>query len=253
MRYFMQRGIPEWDATEDYPANARVQDGGTIYRARLTNINKQPSANPTEWTPEGGNLGGIVSLVVNTTLTAFHCGKLIHAGGTGVTLNIPQANTVPEGSVIKFVNVNPVTTVSLSRQGSDTFWLGGAGTATNLALEGGDTLTLVSNAANNRWYVLDRVGALGQYQAWQDVSGSRAVGTTYTNTTARPIALAIGCTPTGNIGFYSIVVDGATATSQNFTVSQASVIYAIVPPGKTYSFNKGGADTTTVLVWREFR
>jgi len=43
-RYFMQRGLPEWSETEDYPLGAYVQYAGNAYLSKRANTNKQPGA-----------------------------------------------------------------------------------------------------------------------------------------------------------------------------------------------------------------
>lgn len=48
--YLMQRGLPEWSATQDYPAGAFVQYQGLSYKALRTNKNSLPSAsNSADW------------------------------------------------------------------------------------------------------------------------------------------------------------------------------------------------------------
>jgi len=51
LRYFMQRGIPEWDATEDYPLGARVQYNNVTYVALsgTSNVGQQPNTATTFW------------------------------------------------------------------------------------------------------------------------------------------------------------------------------------------------------------
>lgn len=90
-------------------------------------------------------------------------------------------------------------------------------------------------------------------QTWQNVAGSRAINTAYTNSTGRPISVRCGCTPTGGTGFYTIQVSGVEVASANAAAGMAFSIYAIVPPGASYTFSKGGGDTTTNLAWSELR
>ncbi len=51
VRYFMQRGIPEWDATEEYPAGARVQYNNATYISLTgtSNTGQQPDTATTFW------------------------------------------------------------------------------------------------------------------------------------------------------------------------------------------------------------
>ncbi len=49
VRYLLQRGIGEWSTSEDYPTGAHVQEGGKVWKAKVANVGKRPSINPTEW------------------------------------------------------------------------------------------------------------------------------------------------------------------------------------------------------------
>lgn len=51
IRYFMQRGLPEWSATEDYPARAFVQHGGVAYTALQANSEVEPGTAAVTWAP----------------------------------------------------------------------------------------------------------------------------------------------------------------------------------------------------------
>jgi len=94
-------------------------------------------------------------------------------------------------------------------------------------------------------------GALGIGQTFQDMTASRALGTTYTNTTARPILVAItvtygsGTTMTMMIGGVSIPADGSHAATERTTNT------FIIPPGMTYSYSTSGGDT--LYKWAELR
>ena len=83
----------------------------------------------------------------------------------------------------------------------------------------------------------DGVGASGQ--TWTNVGGSRVSGTTYTNSTGKPIQLAIEAT--GGTNFLA-VVDG------NSLVAGIGLVFAIVPNGKTYTITTDGS-----LSWFELR
>ncbi|BBE08567.1 Uncharacterized protein MCB1EB_0406 [Mycoavidus cysteinexigens] len=49
IRYLMQRGLPEWSETEDYPEGSYIQYSGKTYRAKIDNKGKTPSAHLAEW------------------------------------------------------------------------------------------------------------------------------------------------------------------------------------------------------------
>lgn len=96
--------------------------------------------------------------------------------------------------------------------------------------------------------------AIGQGQSWQNVSGGRALNTTYTNSTGRPIQVT--CTVRAQNGNgASAVVDGVTLLS-SYTVDCCGVpqisyfpFSFIVPAGSTYRIN-GGSDFSA---WAELR
>lgn len=80
--------------------------------------------------------------------------------------------------------------------------------------------------------------SLGYGQTWQSfTTGNRASGTTYYNTTARPIIAMLYSRSTGGGGECSIVVNGITAARQNQATGAGSTNSAIVPPGSAYVYN----------------
>ena len=81
---------------------------------------------------------------------------------------------------------------------------------------------------------------IGVCQTWQDVTASRALSTTYTNTTGKPILISISNYWHGNNGVYDyITVDGVvvvkTGTDNSSTTTNITQLAAIVPNGSTYS------------------
>lgn len=99
--------------------------------------------------------------------------------------------------------------------------------------------SLIQGAGGN---AVTSMQSLGYGQTWQDVTGSRAQGTTYYNTTGKPILVSVygtfSSTPT-------ITVGGVVAAQTNST-SQMS---AIVPSGASYVLSAGG----TLARWSELR
>lgn len=77
---------------------------------------------------------------------------------------------------------------------------------------------------------------IGVGQTWQDVTASRSLDTTYTNTTGKPIVVQISCTNTQG---GKIVVNGVTVglVINTFTGSVQAFASAIVPNGATYRIN----------------
>lgn len=102
--------------------------------------------------------------------------------------------------------------------------------------------------------------ALGQTLAAagiQDVKASRAVGTVYTNSLARPIFVMIAASVTTAGDAAMMVVGGVNVVgSSAASTGPACTVGAMVPPGATYnltSANNGTAGISTILTWVEDR
>lgn len=96
--------------------------------------------------------------------------------------------------------------------------------------------------------------SLGFGQTWQNVSGSRALNTTYYNTTGRPILVTLNSTLVQNPGF-TFTVNGAAVQAMGInqpggaTASPSQT--CLIPPGASYSVSiySNGA----VASWYELR
>lgn len=86
--------------------------------------------------------------------------------------------------------------------------------------------------------------AIGVGQTWQDLSGSRTFGTTYTNSTGKPILVMINANGARVTG--SFTIDSVTLSISNIDFTQPYTF--IVPNGSTYSFNLG-----SLGFWAELR
>jgi hypothetical protein len=88
---------------------------------------------------------------------------------------------------------------------------------------------------------------IGVGQTWQNVSGSRTSGTTYTNSTGKPIMVSV----TANNAISSIIltVGGVQACMDSDASANVNMnVMAIVPNGASYSVN-----TSTISNWVELR
>jgi len=88
-------------------------------------------------------------------------------------------------------------------------------------------------------------------ETWQDVTGSRSFGSTYTNSLSKPIMVAVsytavsGSTVSVSVGGVTIKSTGAHATTEKDTFS------FIVPPSTDYSVSQTGSDTLNI--WAELK
>jgi hypothetical protein len=104
--------------------------------------------------------------------------------------------------------------------------------------------------AATKQYVDARAGA-GWEQTWQNVTATRAGGVTYTNTTGKPIVVAVTLTNNspkktfqvnGGEGFVDVGTTTGTTEAWNNTIS------AIIPPGHDYRVDVG-----PIILWSELR
>lgn len=109
--------------------------------------------------------------------------------------------------------------------------------------------TLVQGAGGQ---ALASLSSLGYGQTWQNVtvSGPRALSTTYYNTTGKPISVVVHLTATAASSAI-VTVSGVTLMGSNLSGngSQGSV-FAIIPPGASYSSAPSNATLTN---WYELR
>lgn len=101
---------------------------------------------------------------------------------------------------------------------------------------------------------LAAMSSIGYGQTWQNVAGSRAVGTTYYNTTGRPIAVSVTLTQS-TVSYQTATVGGTVLKSSDIggTSSQALTYMSfIVPPGNSYSVTRN-TGAPTIDTWLELR
>ena len=96
---------------------------------------------------------------------------------------------------------------------------------------------------------------IGDGQTWQDLKTSRAFKTTYTNTTGRPIAVAVtGHSPSGaTIALWAVVNGTQIYPGSPGHDGGTSFLFFIVPPGATYSVIFSGASSLSLGNWSELR
>ena len=88
---------------------------------------------------------------------------------------------------------------------------------------------------------------IGVGQTWQDVTASRVIGATYTNTTGKPIMVIIGM---DTYASYQTIEVGGLDISGNGNMGGGNPIF-IVPNGSTYKFVS--TNTGTLRSWCELR
>ena len=98
------------------------------------------------------------------------------------------------------------------------------------------------------------ITGLGIGQTWQDVTASRVLGTTYTNSTGKPIMVAVQGDSAGAFHNLILLVDGTPISHLQHYVSGGSgshiTVTTIIPTGSTYSVANY---QSTGIVWKELR
>lgn len=121
----------------------------------------------------------------------------------------------------------------------------------------GDANTTEPGAVGALWFSTGT--GLGFGQEWVNVTGSRAVGVTYTNSTNKPImvsATVSGTTPNSTVSIALLVGSPAVGVGINALVTNANPtqwsIYCqgVVPPGQPYKLD---AVQGSLLAWSELR
>jgi hypothetical protein len=111
-----------------------------------------------------------------------------------------------------------------------------------------------NDTPTKHWAVMGG-GGLGVGQAWQNLTASRASGTTYTNITGKPIAVMITATTTtsNSFSYGQVTLTIGSVTHVNTSTGAGSdvpgTIFGIVPNGTTYSAGISGSSWS----WSELR
>ncbi len=94
-------------------------------------------------------------------------------------------------------------------------------------------------------------GVLGAGQPWQDVTGSRAIGVTYTNTTGKPLVVDVYAV-CSTAAYLIATVGGVPVRGPMAATGQGMFLSVIIPTGATYMLT-ASAGTTSGLDWKEMR
>lgn len=95
---------------------------------------------------------------------------------------------------------------------------------------------------------LSNIG-IGAMQTWQNVASSRALGTTYTNDTGKPIQVTVSVVGKVNI-VNTATVNSIIISRQYITTAITSTHSFIVPIGGSYVIS---STQTTLVGWTELR
>lgn len=148
--------------------------------------------------------------------------------------------------------------ISPNVNGTGTFTLAAPDSNTDRTLTlpdvAGEVVTTGSTGAVAQAMLANAVVPLGVGQTWQNVTASRAVGTTYTNTTGRPIFVSVYFAAMDPGREVLLTVAGQqVSTGQSSNTHDRVTISALVPAGATYAVTARFGSTQTLLHWYELR
>ena len=184
-----QRGILTWTTDFEYKQGAFAVESNRLYQAKTDNTSKQPSLSQNDWQVWASVSDIDVDVNGNIIKTA-------KAGGA-FTLKVEDATTTTKG-VARFA------------------------TATEVINKSNVSAAVTPSGAATIAQSTD----LGVGQAWQDMTGVRSNGVTYTNDTGKPIQIYAYQAPSGT----AMTISGVT-----FPVHGSSMICVVIPNGATYS------------------
>jgi len=121
----------------------------------------------------------------------------------------------------------------------------------NLPAVNGNIVTTGDSGTITQGMLATAASSIGVGQTWQ--GPSRAIGTTYTNSTGKPIMVAITATCTSGNTVQGLTINGVAVYAGSVNVNTlASGFALIVPDGATYvTLTNGG--TLTLVSWLELR
>lgn len=177
VRYLLQRGIPEWDAAEDYRINDRVMaSDGKTYKCIQAGTNKNPTTQTAYWTRWGFTLAeldaegttpaqfdnsvkrastafvknsglqinNIKTVNATATLQAADLGGEIVCNGSAYTLTLPVTSGLGAGAYGQLLIISNVATgnISVAGNGSDRITCG-INSSSSFVLQPGDRAFLI--------------------------------------------------------------------------------------------------------------
>lgn len=240
-----QFGFAKWQPMT-WPQGARVVESGVVYRALIQTSNKPPHA---DWIVDQPDVNSLLQPSVTGSITLNGT-----TDNTVVMTDIVTTLGLEVGDVIRiqYSGYNKLHTVEhIANNNLIRVNYEHAGNMSDGSLKLPDFTGQATVTRIAKWFN----APIGLGQAWVDVTASRTLGTTYTNTTGRPIEVSISLPDTANQQpTVTINVGGANILVSTYDGGSFRGLFFysfVVPVGATYRIS---VDTSVSLTtWAELR
>jgi hypothetical protein len=219
----------------------------------------------TDGTPVSRVLSSLISLVVPNTATL---GTVNAVASRLAILAIDNAGTI-EPAIVNLSGGNNldettlISTTALSAAADSANVIYSTTARTNVAFRVVGFIDITESTAGV-WatgpslvqsaggQALAALSSLGYGQTWQNLTGSRSIGTTYYNTTGKPIDVSIESLHNAGATAISLTVAGVIAAASFDDGGRRQNLTATVPPGASYVLTQVSG-TAAVNRWSELR
>lgn len=202
--------------------------------------------------PSGATLGTTSAVAARLALLAIDNAGTVELAVT----NLAGGNNLDESGVIS------TTAISAAATSASTIYSATARTNVPYRVVGfvdtqataGTWATAPALVQGVGGQALAALSSLGYGQTWLDVKSSRAVGTTYYNTTGRPILVAVAANSSVSNSTITYTLNGLLCYGSSAGAS-TFILFAcfIVPPGGSYVIGMNQSGTLNVNSWNELR
>lgn len=199
--------------------------------------------------PSGATLGTINGVLSRLVLLAIYGPVNVELAVVNIAggVNLDETGFVNTISISAASNSANVVYSTVSRSGVPFRVIGVVDSTQPTAGSWSSAPTLIQGAGGQ---AISAMSSIGYSQTWQNVTGSRAVGTTYYNTTGRPIMLMVSIVNGGANASMVYTVGGVGFVQLNInTTGSTATLPVIVPPGQAYQVTATG----TLSGWLELR
>ena len=260
-----RQGVADWTIdAQPYPINAQVYHNGKQWLALRANSvaptegadwsgigtanQLATKANTSTQVIAGTGLSGGGTLAANRTLSVNYGtaeGTAAQGNDSRITDAVQKSQVVQATgtSTTNIMSQKTVTDALATKAAISTKVIAGTG------LSGGGTLD-----ANRTLSIAFSHTPIGVEQTWQDVTKSRAVNTTYTNSTGKPIQLSIlsRTDAPGSPSSMRLEINGVTVISDHTGTHNGTYsLSQVVPPMATYRLVHGS--NMIIRNWAELR